>query len=174
MSFIEKEKEMLKKLHSTNFEMFDGDKDEAFEFVESSLSAFPAYANTVIMEQIKLPMIRARYDGQEYRDAVTQLDRDRHYAHESAITSVNMLNRLCTNLEIEPFANIDTSDRHAVAELVGQFVNEVYNQGIGNTFDDAVLNKDRVYDHTAIKSRIDELSQELNVSNSEDRSPTIT
>lgn len=141
---------ILKKLKETNYDMFDGDKEEAIEFVSDNLEAFPKYANVVIREQIMMPIWSARYEGQEFRDKVQDIDASRRYAHEGAITACNVLNRLSKNLGLETFADIDTSDRHAVAEFVGRAVNELYNDGIGNSdghaFDAATYNKMKEYE----------------------------
>ena len=154
MGYITKEQKILKALEKQNYKMFDGNKNEALDFIESTLTAFPTYANTVIREQIMTPIRRQRYEGQELRDKIQDIDEQRHWNHESAISSVNMLNRLSRNLGLELFANINTNDRHAVANMVGQYVNEVYNKGIGNTFDEATYRKSKEYDTGEIKKHL--------------------
>lgn len=141
--FIEKEKALLAKLKETNYEFFDNDREEAFEFLETRLKALPKYVNTVVKESIMLPIWRDRYDGQELRDKIQDMDAKRKIVHDKAIASLTALNRLSQNLGLGLFADIDTNDRHAVAEYVGEAVNIVYNEGIGNqegqAFDNAVL-----------------------------------
>lgn len=158
-TFIEKERAILAKLKETDYEMFDGDEEEALNSIESRLEAFPKYANIVIREQMMMPIWKNRYEGQEYRDKIESIDASRRFAHEHAITSVNVLNRLSKSLGLEPFADIDTSDRHAVAEVVGEFVNEVYNKGIGNGFDDATYQKDKEYETSKIKEEMRKLNE---------------
>lgn len=161
-SIIDKEREIISKLEETGYEMFDGDKEEAMDFISSKVETFPHYANVVINEQIMTPIWRARYEGQELRDKIESIDATRRYAHESAIGAVTALNRFCKNLGLEPFADIDTNDRHAVAEFVGKAVNEVYNAGINNgnnAFDAATYQKDKVYDEKRMKEELNKLDK---------------
>ena len=67
---------------------------------------------------------------------------------------MNLLNRLADLNGQEPIFQIDTKDRHAVADAVGTFVNEVYNDGIGNTLDSATLDRTADYDPTVAKKAI--------------------
>lgn len=161
MSYLEKEQNIIKKLQETNYEMFDGDKDEALDFVGSHLEKFPNYVNIVIREQIMTPIWKQRFDGEILRNHIQDIDQQRKIAHDSAISSINILNRLSKNLGLEPFADIDTTDRHTVANFVGQYVNELYNNGIGNTMDDAVLNKTMEYNHKEPSKRLQELDQKF-------------
>lgn len=132
MDFLQKEEALIKKLNDTNYAFFDSDKDDGLDFITSRLMSFPNYSNIVTQEQIMMPIWRNRFEGQDLRDKIQDIDTRRRSAHENAISSVNALNRLSKNLGLEPFAEIDTTDRHEVAKFVGQYVNEVYNRGIGN------------------------------------------
>lgn len=151
MNYIEKETEMIKKLKESNYALFDGDKDDALDFIGDKLDAFPKYANVVINQQITTPLIYNHYDGEELREKIQDLDSKRHWAHEGAIDSLNQLNRLSKDLGLEPFADVDTSDRYKVADFVGQYVSQVYDLGQGKTLDDATYQKRTQYDTTNAK-----------------------
>lgn len=163
MTYLEKEQAILSKLQAENYASFDGDKEEAFDFLGARLDAFPAYVNAVVRMETMMPIWRARYDTQEFQDSVQRIDTERKHAHDAAIASVNILNRMSKSLGLEPFAEVDTNDRHAVAEMVGNYVNEVYNHGIGG-FDQAVKDKQRdnsrTYD-TSHADRLRDLDREL-------------
>lgn len=146
MTYKEKEVALLKAFESTNYGFFDSDKDEAFNLLGRCLRSFPQYANAVINEQITTPIIHSRYDGEELRNRIAELDTVRRNAHESAIGSLNILNRISAKHGLEPFAAIDTKDRHAVAEFVGQYVNELYNEGINGGMDAATYERRTAYD----------------------------
>ena len=154
MGYMDKQNELLLKLRETNYEVFDGDKDEALDFVGDSLTAFPNYANVVIREQIMTPIWRDRCEPEDFRENVERIDRQRRDAHDCAIDSINMLNRLNDRLGLEPMFDVDTTDRHAVAECVGKYVNEVYNDGIGSSFDDATYQKSQEYNPKKITDRL--------------------
>lgn len=159
--FIDKEKQLLEKLRQTNYEMFDGNREEALDFVSQRLTAFPNYANVVIREQILTPIWRLNMEGQQLRDQIMGMDQRRRSSHDNAIASLNGLNRMCKRLGIGRFADIDTSDRHAVADFVGDYVNELYNSGIGKGFDAATCQKDRGYDTGRTRTHILEMEQEF-------------
>ena len=150
--FIEKERALLARLKETDYDVFD-DADEAFEYVEKRLMSFPRYVNIVTEEMIKTEIWNRRYEGQVLRDKKMDIDGKRRILHNSAIDSINQLNRLSESLGLGIFADVDTADRHAVAEYAGQIVNIVYNEGIGNepgkAFDNAVMKSKDFYDDSA-------------------------
>lgn len=159
-TYLDKERQLIKKICENNGQpMFDS-KDEGLEFLESQLKAFPNYVNKVVAYQVTMPVIHERYDGQELRDRVMSLDSSRKMAHDTAISSLNILNQLCTKLDLEPFAQIDTTDRHAVADFVGRYVNETYNEGIGGTMDMLAYEKRNTYNASKTHDRILKLQEE--------------
>lgn len=163
MKFIDKERNILIKLQQTNYEMFDGNASDAFDFVAAQLEKFPAYTNIVIREQIMQPIWYARFEGENLRDHIQSMDERRKMAHDGAIKSIDILNRLSKNLGLEPFADVDTKDRHAVAELVGQYVSEVYNNGINKSFDDMTYQKEKEYDTKVIPKRLQKAVPEVHL-----------
>lgn len=153
MSFLEHEAHLIKALRDADYQPFD-DKDEAFSFLLGRYNAFVNYANIVISEQYTMPITYARYEGEDLRQRVMQADRNRKNAHDIAIDSVNILNRMSKQLGIEPFADIDTTDRHAVADTVGNFVNELYCTGTKTGMDGAAFGKTTQYNSAVLKDRI--------------------
>ena len=154
---------------NTNFDLFDGDAEEAVEYIENLFQSFVDYANVVISEQVHLPMWTALYgrDSEKYQFHVTKIDETRHFKHEAAIRSINQLNRLYASFGLKPFADINTEDRYIVADFVGDFVMEVYNEGIkkpalkksygtGQLFDEATYGKEKEYDRNVIKEKLEE------------------
>lgn len=144
MTYLEKEQAILAKLQSQNYAFFDGDKEEAFDFLGARLQAFPDYVNTVVRMETMMPIWRARFDAPEYQEHVQRIDTERKHCHDAAIASVDILNRVSNNLGLEPFAQVNTKDRHAVAEFVGAYVNEVYLHGINGGFDQAVYEMQKI------------------------------
>ncbi len=140
--------------------MFDS-KDEGLEFVGKMMEAFPEYVNTVVTYQTQIPIVRMRYEGEDLMERIMAIDRQRHNAHESAISSVNILNRVCEKMGLEPFTAVDTTNRTAVADFVGQFVNETYNGGIGGTMDEIAHQHAARYEPKAHTERLNALTHEL-------------
>ena len=80
---------------------------------------------------VRPPILYKTLERDELQAEVTRIDKARRAAQNNAIASLSMLNRLCRALELEPFADVDTGDRHAVAEFVGEYVRQLYAHGIG-------------------------------------------
>ena len=137
MTFQGKTQMILDKLKETNYEIFKGDKDAAYKFMERTLSAFPEYANTIIREQIMTPIWRNTCDTNEYQENVQAIDTRRKNAHDCAITS----------------------DRHAVADEVGKFIAEYYATGTNTTMYDITKNRTTDYDRKQL--RIQEIERRL-------------
>lgn len=160
LTFQDKTSAILRRLKETNYDMFDGDKDEAMDTIGSSLMSMPDYVNTVVRMEVMQPIWRQRCSQEEYVDNVQRVDRQRKHAHDAVIANVNILNRMSANLGLQPFADIDTSDRHAVANLAGEYVNEIYNNGISGGIDSAVKDRHQDYprqetsDRTAMLERM--------------------
>ena len=152
MSYLKRENAILSKLKETDYAMFDGDADEAVEFLSSRFASFINYANIVIEQQYRTPLICARYEGEDLCYKIETMDAKRRIRHESAIASVNILNRLSGNLGLEPFADIDTKDRHKVADMVGDYIGELYRTGTKG-FDGATYQKTNEYDASVIEKR---------------------
>ena len=159
MTFQDKTQMILDKLKETNYEIFKGDKDATYKFMERTLSAFPEYANTIIREQIMTPIWRNTCDTNEYQENVQAIDTRRKNAHDCAITSFNMLNRICKKYDLPAYTTVDTSDRHAVADEVGKFIAEYYATGTNTTMYD--ITKDRTTDYDRKQLRIQEIERRL-------------
>lgn len=155
MGYLQKEQRMLQKLVDTNYEAFHGDKDKALNFMSRRLEVFPEYMNIVVRMETMQPIWRAQFDGPEYRERVQSIDTERKRTHDSAIASVNALNRLSDKLGLPPLSRVDTEDRHAVTEMISEYVSEVYKAG---------TNKDYGHD---IKEHMQELQQSIQHDTSE-------
>lgn len=130
MDYISKIKEMAKNCQD-NLD---------YDYLELCIDSFKDYANTVIDYATKIEIVKERYSGDidAKKDAIIRYDTARHNAHEAAISSVAGLNRFCERNNLEPFVKINVNNRHEVAEFVGNFVNQVYNDTIRGGMDKAV------------------------------------
>lgn len=126
----------------------EGDKI-MLDAVEMQVNYFTGYVNSVIDYVIKGEIVRrsgASYD--QVRAELEKLDVNRKIAHDGAISAVTTINRLCDMYGVEHLTDVDTSNRYAVADFVGNFVLEVYKGEInGKGMDQAVEDaKGRHYD----------------------------
>lgn len=132
MFYTDKEKALLEKMKEDNYAMFDGNQAEALTFVEERLASLSNYVNVVTREQIMLPIWRDECDTADFQENAMKIDEQRRIVHNAAIDAVNVLNRMCAKYGLPPFADVDTTDRRAVAKMIGDYASEVYNDGIRN------------------------------------------
>lgn len=131
MNYLNKIKALFSALH--------GDEIMLNAMVQQ-LDYFTKYVNSVVDYVIKGEMLResgASFD--QLRAGLERLDVSRKLCHDGAISAVNMINRTCNMYDVEVLTDVDTTDRHAVADFVGNFILEIYKGEIdGNGMDQAV------------------------------------
>ena len=172
-TFREKERALLNAMKANNFAVFDGDSEDAYDLIGECLTSFPEYANAVVRMEVLMPVYQERYDGQEFRDHVTQLDNTRRTYHNAACSSIGILNRICEQHGLEPFADIDVNDRYQVADFVGQFVAEIYEDRSAKGMDDLVANRTtREYTANKIRRQLEELGDTIEVNDPETGDPS--
>ena len=103
------------------------------ELVRPLFLSFLEYSKKVNEYVILGELAKKTMTGEDLRLELESLDRKRHNAHESAIGSLNALNRLCGMMKLGKFADIDTTNRYNVADFIGEFVNEFYTGEIART-----------------------------------------
>lgn len=127
--FVQREKALIKAMKAEDFATFDHDEKEAYDTLEGAFASFTNYGSIVIRMETMMPIWKTRCSGADYADRVSNIDRQRHNAHEAAIVNIRLLNRLSESYGLPPFADINTDDRHAVAGFIGQFMAEIYADG---------------------------------------------
>ena len=146
MSYLAKEMELINAMKANEFDLFDGSADEAYDTLEHALESFVTYANTVIRMTVMVPIWKNRFDGEDLRDRISSIDATRRANHETAISSIAMLNRLMKAHGLQPFAEIDVTDRYQVADFVGAFVSEIYEAGKSKNMDSLVASNSQEFD----------------------------
>ena len=106
-------KDLIRRFSTSN----DPYAQEDLDTVEKAMLAFHNYVNTVVDGEMKLLIQGSSLDGQEYRDAITQYDGDRHSAHEKAIGDAKLVNRLAAREGLPPIFTGDDTQRHQVADF---------------------------------------------------------
>lgn len=99
------------------------------EFVESRMNAFTDYVTHVTWMEIRMQRLNAEgVQGQDWRDAVEQLDSSRRSKHEVAMGAISQLNRMCAAEGLEPFYEgpVDNEHRTQVGDVIGDIVNEYF------------------------------------------------
>ncbi len=89
------------------------DRDLLYKMIKS----FHAYVDTVVNGEAKFMLIGKGLQGQAYRDAMSDYDRERHSNHEDAIIHARVLNRLAAEYQLPPVFLGDDTQRHQVADF---------------------------------------------------------
>lgn len=70
------------------------DAKDDLSALNDAMTSFREYVNRVDAGEQQIRLAAVRFEGQEYRDMISQYDRRRHDQHENAIINVRLVNRL--------------------------------------------------------------------------------
>lgn len=102
------------------------DNDFVLKMIVNYMNALGDYVASVYRMEMQMPILRFRLDGEEFRDAVMDLDRARRIAHESAIAACGILNRICEKSGVENLFDGNVEDRNEVADFCMSAVDTIF------------------------------------------------
>ena len=109
------------------------DDTDILDIIDSDMKALSDYVNAVYAMETSIPIILARYEGEEVRDRIQALDQRRRDKHERAIVATKRLNRFAQMEHVQPLFAGDTSDRYQVAEFCQACMTEFFAGRDGHT-----------------------------------------
>lgn len=131
--YVEKFKTLMDAIVENN----KGDQQEIdylTNFTYERAGKFVIYFNRVYDDVLGSQMDRALFAGgalsqEDLQTRTMKRDSDRRSAHDMAISACEQINRFC---KVNGVPNIcpETTDRYEVAEFIGRFVQDVYQEGI--------------------------------------------
>lgn len=86
-------------------------KEDDLEFLEERLVSIPRYFGSVISHEVVISVSRFRLDPEAYREKCEEMDWKRRLAHESMVSSINHINRLCVIYRVPVVFTIPGLDR---------------------------------------------------------------
>lgn len=100
-----------------------GTRDDLLRMIESNMNLLLDYVCAVFNMETQLPILRFRLDGEDYRDAVMELDQRRRRAHNAAISATAALCRIAATRNVAPMFDgvFDAQDRTFDRNVVGDF-----------------------------------------------------
>lgn len=102
------------------------DDEDALDLIETNMNNLNGYVSAVYAMEVQIQTLRFRLEGEDYREAVTNLDKRRRNAHEAAIAACSILNRLANLAGVEPLYSGNLEDRNEVAEFCIAIVDELF------------------------------------------------
>lgn len=111
--------------------------EHAQRTVERLFQPLSEYVNTVVQFEITVPMLRMRFEGDDFKDRFARVDHNRHIAHDTAISSCTQLQTMAEHYNIPScLPELGTTDvteatnnpnvRSMVADFCGQYVLETF------------------------------------------------
>jgi len=111
------------------------DDEVAVSLLNTLIDSSEKYFGAVVRMETRLKTARFRLEGEELRELTSELDRQRHYAHEALISNLHIFNRyLLKEFDDVPVGGIFTGnpemirDRIAVADWAGKLLCTIYNK----------------------------------------------
>ncbi|MBO4847015.1 MAG: DUF3232 domain-containing protein [Lachnospiraceae bacterium] len=116
------------------------------EFITDSASTFVSYFNTVYRDVLQAQAFRSlldmgRIDREDYIFRIQENDNLRRKAHDVAIDACAQINRQCDRYGLPHICPEKDANRTEIAEFIGDFVCEFYQDGIKskqNSMDQAI------------------------------------
>ena len=93
------------------------DAVEDLEALNDAMTSFRDYVNRVDAGEQQIRLAAVRFEGEEYRELITQYDRRRHDQHEMAIANVRLVNRLAEIYGVTPLFSGNDQERLEVADF---------------------------------------------------------
>ena len=106
VDIIKKENEILEKLKESGYSTFGGDKEKALDYLEEQLMKVLMYDEEEIREQIGK---RGSKDSSGEQESLS-----RETKYERRASGLEALNKICADLGLTPFADIDTGNMQAL------------------------------------------------------------
>lgn len=104
----------------------ESDDRECLDLMEDLIASASDYERRVNVLEIGLMVGKYNKEGSEYREYIEKLDKLRSNAHNSVITNVKIINRLCRNNNLEPIYSGNEEDRIEVVGFAQQVVEELF------------------------------------------------
>lgn len=133
---IKEFKELVNAINSPDNEYRENDLD----MLNYNMAAFGEYVQIVYHQNYSTPIKYATLEGEELREAIQSMDKNRRIKHEAAIAACSQINRDCEYYNVPKFCP-ETTDRHIIADFCAQVTAAFYLDGIGRdakTIDDVI------------------------------------
>ncbi len=117
--FREKINEFIKVISET-------EDSECLDMMEELIESASDYIRRVNVLEIGVMVGKYNKEGDEYREYIKKFDKQRSNAHNSLISNVKIINRLCRNNNLPLIYQGNEEDRIEVAEFAKKVVDELF------------------------------------------------
>lgn len=99
---------------------------DCVEVLEDLVESAAEYVKDVNVLEGGILIAKYYKDGEDYRNYIEGLDKERTSAHNELIANVKIINRLCKKYNLSPIYNGDEEDRIAIANFGFELVKEIF------------------------------------------------
>ncbi|KZL90796.1 DUF3232 domain-containing protein [Clostridium magnum] len=117
--FREKINEFIKVISET-------EDSKCLDMMEELIESASDYMRRVNVLEIGVMVGKYSKEGDEYREYIQKLDKQRSSAHNSLILNVKVINRLCRNHDLPLIYEGNEDDRVEVSEFAQKVVDELF------------------------------------------------
>lgn len=117
--FREKINEFIKVISET-------EDSECLDMMEELIGSASDYMRRVNVLEVGVMVGKYNKEGDEYREYIEKLDKQRSNAHNSLISNVKVINRLCRNHNLPLIYEGNEEERVEVAEFAQKVVDELF------------------------------------------------
>lgn len=105
------------------------DDERTLKTIERSILTFEEYHNRIFEMELWMKIYSKSVFGEEYKEAVTRLDKARTMSHDSILGNVNLLNRLAVKNNLAPvydgIVSHERPYRREVANAVLEYIEDL-------------------------------------------------
>lgn len=104
----------------------ENEDSECLDMMEELIESASHYMRRVNVLEIGLMVGKYNKEGNEYREYIEKLDKQRSNAHNALISNVKIINRLCRNNNLLLIYEGNEEDKIEVAEFAQKVVDELF------------------------------------------------
>lgn len=99
---------------------------DCLDYIVELIEDASYYVRRVNLLEIEYIVGRYSKEGQEYRDSIKSLDELRSAAHETLISNVKLVNKICRKYNLPLLFEGDEKERVEIAEFANSLVEELF------------------------------------------------
>jgi hypothetical protein len=104
----------------------DSRDSECLELIEDLISSAAEYVKRVSILELGIMVGKHNKDGEEYREYIQNLDKQRSNAHNALINNLKIVNRLYRNNNMLPIYKGDEDNRVEIANFAQEIIEELF------------------------------------------------
>jgi hypothetical protein len=115
--FTTAERELLTKLKESQFAIFNGDANKAYDTVEKYINDIFTYPTTIAKTNIRQILMQ---------DTTPDITASKNEAYLTTKVAIENLNKICLKLGLPPIVNVNTEDKAELLTYTNHLLHELF------------------------------------------------